>query len=174
MSCLASGSMRSRSSAWRPVRPRCLWSTGAPEAKPQTKSLRLSTGGFCGLRPAQRFDFFAFFFFLGAFFAYFLAAFLAFFFEAFFADFFAAFFTAFLADFFAAFFFAAFFLVTGIGAAVIGAAALIGSCMCSVLGLSSSMWSPRVFTSGYDSGIYKAVKEKRFKLTSRAASRRPR
>src|SRR4029077_6742493 len=96
-------------------------------------------------RPArQRFDFLAFFFFLGYFFGAFLA-FFADFFPAFLPDFLAFFFLAgetFLATFLAAFLT---FLTTVLAASVVVvAAAATASVICSITGLSSSMSSPRV------------------------------
>jgi hypothetical protein len=87
----------------------------------------------------QRFDFLAFFFFLGAFFAYFLAAFF---------DFFAGgFLPAFFFFFFGVTFFAYFltFLATVFAAAVVALAALLTAsvAVCSI-DLSSSMSSPKV------------------------------
>src|SRR5665213_1847747 len=121
---------------------------------------------------AQRFDFLALFFFPATFFTAFLAA----FFTAFF-----AFLPAFLVDFFAADFFPAFlaflalfgitflaarlaafltFLTTVLTASLVASAALlIASVVCSRMGVSSFISSPRVYRSHNDSGIRQAVKE---------------
>src|SRR5665213_3954786 len=163
MCCSASGSMVSRSQAWWPAPPRCCWSTGACRGLQhqqikswrQNKSLRVLTRRLRRATKSQRFAFFAFFFldFLATFFATFLAAFLLFladFFVDFFADFLAAF-LAFLAFFgitFFATFLAAFltFLATVLTASLVASAALpIASVVCSRMGLSSSIASPRVY-----------------------------
>src|SRR5580698_737958 len=171
MRCSASGSTTSPSQAWWPAPPRCLWSTGA--SAPKGGWLALASGPLPGgLRVgAQRFDFLAFFFFLATFFTAFFAAFLTAFLADFFADFFAAdFLPAFLA--FLAFFgitflatrLAAFltFLTAVLTASVVALAALpIASVVCSRIGLSSSISSPRVYRSHNDSGIRQAVKETR-------------
>src|SRR5450756_1612079 len=142
MCCSANGSMRWRSRAWRPARPRCFWSTGARTADAagfsKTKASGLSPGSSCVAQGAgldQRFDFLAFFFFLATFLAAFFAVFLAVFLADFFAaDFLAAFLAflaffgaAFFAAFFTAFLAAFFFLTAGLAATIGGAAAMAAS-----------------------------------------------
>jgi hypothetical protein len=126
------------------------WRPAASRIDREAKVSRHGSGSLIE-KSAQRLDFFAFFFFLAAF----LPAFLA--------DFFADFFAAFL-DFFAAFFFgAAFFffafLTAGLAAIFGGSAGgLIASGIGSLIGLTSSMSSPRVYRRNNDSGILGAVK----------------
>src|ERR1700730_12878778 len=113
---------------------------------------------------AQRFDFLAFFFFLGAFLAAFLTAFLADFFAEDFLEAFLAFlvFLAFFGITLFATFLAAFltFLTTVLAASLVASAALLSaSVVCSRIGFSSSITSPRGYRSADDSGIRRPVKE---------------
>ena len=115
--------------------------------RPSLRASRCSRND--GVRRSQRFDFFAFFFFLADFFTAFFADFLAFFDEflaAFLAFFFfeATFFTAFLTAkkaFFAAFL--TFFTTVVAASAVALAALLTASVTVSITGLSSSILSPQ-------------------------------